>query len=104
MALPDFTPKPSYYAFSNWVSKASRSCGPSAIELLGLSALTGGTVRVDFAAATGFAYTLQGSTDLVTWSGVVSNITSATTLHQAEDSTPAASVLRFYRVLWPGTP
>ena len=35
LALPDFTRKPSFYAFSNWVVQASRPCVPSGIELLG---------------------------------------------------------------------
>ena len=104
LALPDFTFKPSFYAFSNWVSQASQSCVPEAIELLSVSFPTGGSARVEFSAPTGFTYGLQGSTDLASWFTLFTNIAATNTLHWVEDPGAATSALRFYRVFWPCAP
>jgi hypothetical protein len=104
LALPDFTRKPSFYAFSNWVSQASQPCAPAAIGLLGVSFLTGGSARVEFSAPTGFTYGLQGSTNLTSWFTLCTNITPTNILHRVEDAGAATSAMRFYRVWWPGGP
>lgn len=102
LALPDFTPKPSFYAFSNWVVQASRPSPPTALEMLGVSFATNGGTRVSFSAPTGFTYALQASSNLVSWFSLVTNVSPTNAVSGIEDPSAAASAVRFYRLLWPG--
>src|SRR6476469_9649085 len=101
MTLPDFTPKPAYYAFSNWIVQAGQICPPvGLIKLLSITRTSPNAARVEFMAPTGFVYTLQSSSNLSLWFPAATNITSTNDIFAADDVQSADSALRFYRVLW----
>src|ERR1043166_1190821 len=47
LMLPDFTKKPSYFAFKDWVSNAGRPCAPSEFSLSSPLRLANGAMRGD---------------------------------------------------------
>lgn len=102
LSLPDFTRKPSFFAFSNLVAAASQECPPTnPITLLGLTWLPGGTARVQFSAEAGLSYGLQASSNLGSWYTLCTNVLSTNEIHQFDDLEAAEARTRFYRVVWP---
>jgi hypothetical protein len=101
LMLPDFTRKPSFYAFRDWVAAARRVCPPSFIKLLPPELLPNGGTRVQFSADAGFGYAVQASADLAQWVSIFTNITSTNNIFIFEDDGATNGPERFYRVMWP---
>ena len=101
LMLPDFSRKPSFYAFKDWVATASRVCPPSVISLLPPEFLPGGTTRVKFNADAGLAYTLQASTNLTEWLNLSTNVTSTNSTFIFDVLSKTNATERFFRVVWP---
>jgi hypothetical protein len=99
LMLPDFTRKPSFYAYQNWVAVAGRSCPPSPMNL-SISRLVNGVARLGFDDL-GFTYSVQASSNLTDWVTLVTNL-SGTNGNCIYDDVGSTNVLqRFYRVSWP---
>lgn len=98
LQLPDFTPKPSYHAFREWVEAASRHCFPHFIDLLTPTFLTNG-IRIQFSADPGFVYTVQASGTLTNWDTLSTNVVSTNSTFIFDDPITNSGA-RFYRVLW----
>src|SRR5262249_36006463 len=73
LMLPDFTRKPSFYAYQDWVGNAARLCAPLQINLSMPLQLSNGAVRLLFTGTTGFNYSVQATTNLSDWLTVATN-------------------------------
>ena len=100
LILPDFTRKPSFYAFKDWVEAAGRPCPPQ-ITLSVPVQLSNGALRLDFTGPTGFIYSIQASTNFADWLTVATNIAGTNGTYAYEDSELTNFSSRFYRVSWP---
>jgi hypothetical protein len=101
LMLPDFTRKPSFYAYKDWVASASRHCFPYFINLSSPVLLPDRTTRLQFSADSNFNYTVQASTNLTNWQNLSTNVTSTDTNFIFNDASATNFPLRFYRVRWP---
>jgi hypothetical protein len=101
LMLPDFTRKPSFYAFKDWVAAASRTCPPAFINLSALTPQPDGSMRIDFAASAGFSYTVLASSNLSIWSAIATNLTGTNGAGIFTDFEATNFDQRFYRVVWP---
>jgi hypothetical protein len=101
LMLPDFTKKPSFYAYKDWVMSASALCPPAQMICSLPERLANGTMRVDFTGTTGFNYSLQASVDLTNWVTVATNVSGTNGKYSYEDLTATNSATRLYRVVWP---
>jgi hypothetical protein len=101
LVLPDFTRKPSFYAYKNWVAAASRHCFPYFVSLLPPAFLLNGTARIRFKADSGFNYALQTSTNLAQWLTLSTNVVSTNDQFFYDDVGASNLSSRFYRVAWP---
>jgi hypothetical protein len=101
LMLPDFTRKPSFYAYQDWAATAGRLCPPAQMTCLPLARLPNGTMRLGFTASTGFTYSVQASPNLVSWTNIATNLpaTNATLFLNDPDAANLAS--RYYRLIWP---
>jgi len=101
LMLPDFTRKPSFYAYKDWVASAGRLCAPLQIAFSMPPQLSNGAVRLGFNATTGFSYSIQASTNLSDWQTIATNISGTGGSYSYEDSEGTNFSTRFYRVMWP---
>ncbi|MEO5803776.1 MAG: beta-galactosidase, partial [Verrucomicrobiota bacterium] len=67
LMLPDFTHKPSFFAYKDWVVAASKHCFPYFINLTPPTFPSNGVARFQFTADSGFNYTVQSSSNLTQW-------------------------------------
>jgi beta-xylosidase len=98
LALPDFTKKPSFFAFKDWVASAGRHCFP-AFMTMSPPVLQNGSVRIQFEADPQFVYTLQASGNFLNWTNLSTNLTSTSNTFVFNDPT-VVSTNRFYRLKW----
>jgi hypothetical protein len=101
LMLPDFTRKPSFYAYKDWVNSAGRLCVPAQMAFLNPVQLPNHAIRLGFTGTTGFSYSIQASTNFANWVTIATNL-SGTDGHYSYDDLAATNFSsRFYRLLWP---
>jgi len=98
LLYPDFTKKPSFDAFKTWVKTAGLSCPPT---ISSLTRSSNGFAHLAFKGTTGFAYTVQSSSDLLNWQILATNVAGTNAWYSFEDTTATSAPSRFYRILWP---
>jgi len=98
LMLPDFTRKPSFYAYKDWVSAAGGVCPPADMRLLSPFKLPNGAMRVGFTGTTGITHSIQASSNLADWVTIATNIFGTGSYY---DDFAATNSPRFYRLLWP---
>jgi polysaccharide biosynthesis protein PslG len=101
LMLPDFTRKPSFYAYQEWVAMAGRHCFPYFINVSTPTILSNGIPRLRFNADPGFNYIVQSCANLGSWLNVSTNVADQNGVFFYEDFTATNSTQRFYRVIWP---
>ncbi|MDB6026270.1 MAG: cellulase family glycosylhydrolase [Verrucomicrobiales bacterium] len=101
LVLPDFTKKPSFYAFKEWVAAADLHCYPHFLSLSPPTFLPGGTARIGINADPRFVYTVKVSTNLPNWQTLSTNLTGTNSNLIFDDLQASNSLNRFYRVDWP---
>jgi hypothetical protein len=101
LMLPDFTPKPSYYAYQNWITCAALSCPPPQIVLATPFRLSNGVMRIGFSGPPDFSYSLQASTNLINWSRLGTNFTGTNGRYSYDDYDGTNLAFRFYRITSP---
>jgi hypothetical protein len=99
--MPDFTKKPSFFAFKDWTAAASRRCFPAFITLEAPTIQPNGRARLQIQADPQFTYTVQGSTDFGQWQNLVTNLSGTNGMFTFEDVDGVAPAQRFYRATWP---
>jgi hypothetical protein len=99
LMLPDFTRKPSFSAYKDWVSAADSICPPTQMGLSSPVRLPGGAMRIGFTGTTGVTHSIQASTDLADWQTIATNIFGTSTYYDDFAATNLPS--RFYRLLRP---
>ncbi len=101
LMLPDFTRKPSFYAYKNWVTAASKHCYPYFINLTPPTFLSNGVARMQFTADSGFNYSVQSSSNLTQWLTLSTNVVATNSAFSFDDVSATNARNRFYRVIWP---
>jgi hypothetical protein len=99
LMLPDFTRKPSFYAYKDWVAAAGSLCPPLQMSLLGPFKLPNGAIRLGFTGTTGVTYSIQASTNLTSWVTLATNIFGTSSYY--DDFAATNLSFRFYRLIWP---
>ncbi|HSU56470.1 MAG TPA: beta-galactosidase [Candidatus Dormibacteraeota bacterium] len=99
LMLPDFTRKPSFYAYKDWVAAAGAVCPPTHMTLLSPIRLPGGVMRVGFNGTTGVTHSVQASSNLQDWVTIATNIFGTGSYYDDTAATNLPS--RFYRLAWP---
>jgi hypothetical protein len=100
LMLPDFTRKPSFYAYKDWVANAGRVCPPPPMYFSTPLLLSNG-VRLGFTGTTGFSYSMQVSTNFNDWMTIATNISGSNGSYSYDDLSATNFSARFYRVIWP---
>lgn len=72
-----------------------------ALNIVSLTPLPGGAVRVRFTGVPGFVYHIEVSTDAVVWTPVADRTASTVGQFEFEDAAAASFPVRFYRSVWP---
>jgi polysaccharide biosynthesis protein PslG len=101
LMLPDFTRKPAFYAYKDWVGAASRLCAPLHMSFPIPPQLSNGAVRLGFIGTTGFNYSIQASTNFIDWLTIATNVAGTNGNYAYDDPAVTNSSARFYRVIWP---
>jgi hypothetical protein len=99
--LPDFTKKPSFVAYKDWVATAGVYCLSGPIQFSNEVQLNNGTARISFSGTAGASYSIEASTNLLNWSPVVRNLSGTGSTFSFDDVSGTNSSRRFYRVLSP---
>ncbi len=101
LMLPDFTKKPSFFAYKDWVAKAGIYCASGPIIFSSAAQMSNGVAKLSFTGTSGASYSIQASTNLQAWSPVVTNLSSVGTAYSYDDLSATNFPLRFYRVSSP---
>ena len=99
LMLPDFTRKPSFYAYKDWTATAGSICPPTQMQLLQPVPLSSGAIRLGFTGSTGVTYSVQTSTNLTDWQTLTTNIFGSSAYY--DDFTATNHPFRYYRLAWP---
>jgi len=99
--LPDFTKKPSFYAYKDWAGSAGRPCAPLPMSFSAPVRLSNGALRLGFTGTAGFSYSIQASTTLTEWMTIATNLPGSNGNYFHDDSHVTNFSSRFYRVIWP---
>ena len=99
LMLPDFTRKPSFYAYRDWVAAAGSICPPTHMQLLQPAQLGNGVMRIGLSGMNGATCSLQVSSNLFDWTTIATNISGTNGYY--DDPATTNLTERFYRLSWP---